>query len=70
MNAGSRTSKFKSDVETVGNRDTETPAKIKEEEEEDGMPLENKTNNEIVHRRKITSQGSFPLLLWKSVYVQ
>jgi hypothetical protein len=68
MDEGSRTSKFKSDVETVENRDTETPAKIKEEE--NGMSLENKTNNKIAHRRKITSQGSFPLLQWKSVYVQ
>jgi hypothetical protein len=53
---------------TVTNRDTETAAKIKEEE--NGMSLENKTNNKIVHLKKITSQGSFPLLLWKSVYVQ
>jgi hypothetical protein len=39
MDAGNRTSKFKSDVVTAANRDTETAAKIKEE---NGMSLENK----------------------------
>jgi hypothetical protein len=53
---------------TVANRDTEIAAKTKVEE--NGMSLENKTNNKIVHSKKITLQGSFPLLLWKSVYVQ